>query len=232
MAIEYLRSRDWILLPGTLCTNMVFDGFLNALDVPSDRRRTVPLQHGTVEAYRDVLTPLSKGAVICGFSLGAIVAAHHADRLAAARIILFGLNPYADDPAKAEGRNELARDVAAMGGAAAMKSRLPRPSGPDQTQTHAAILAMADATASDIDAQTHLALSRPGAMGALSRSLSPVLVLTGSEDLAAPPVQGKAASDMAPNGQFRILRQLSHYALVENASVCATAIMEMEDTIR
>ena len=211
---------------------MVFDAFLNALDVPSRRRRTVPLQHGTIEAYGDVLTQLSKGAVICGFSLGAIVAAHHADRLAAARIILFGLNPYADDPAKAEGRHELARDVAAMGGATAMRSRLPRPSSPVQVQTHAAILAMADATASDIDAQTHLALSRPGAMGALSRSLSPVLVLTGSEDLAAPPAQGKAASDIAPHGQFRLLWQLSHYALLENAGACAKATLDMEDTIR
>lgn len=232
MAIEDLRSRDWILLPGTLCTGMVFDAFLNVLDVPSGRRRTVPLRHGTVEAYGDVLTPLSKGAIVCGFSLGAIVAAHHADCLAAARIILFGLNPHADDPAKAEGRHELARDVAAMGGATAMTSRLPGLHAPDPAQARAAILAMADETAFDIEAQTHLALGRPGAMGALSRSLSPVLVLTGSEDLAAPPAQGKAAADIAPHGQFRLLAQLGHFALLEDAGICAEAVLDMEDTIR
>jgi pimeloyl-ACP methyl ester carboxylesterase len=230
MAIEDLLNRDWILLPGTLCTGDVFSGLLDELGVATKRRHAITLCHPTIEAYEDALTSHAKGAVFCGFSLGAIVAAHYADRLAAHSIILFGLNPLADDPAKAAGRLDLQRDVMAMGGACALMQRLPVLFGRNPDQTRAAILAMADATAPDSAAQTNLALTRPGAIAALSRALSPVLVLTGSEDQMAPAAQGQAAADAAPQGRFRSLARLGHYALLEDPIACAKAVIEMEDT--
>lgn len=230
MAIEDLRNRDWILLPGTLCTGDVFSGFLDTLGIPPERRNPISLCHATIDAYEEVLTPRVNDKVICGFSLGAIITAHLANRLPAHSIILFGLNPFPDDPAKAAGRHELQRDVMALGGASALMSRLPLLLGPNPEQTRAAILAMADAAAPDIEAQTNLALSRPGAMDALSRAISPVLVLTGSEDQMAPAVQGQAAAVAAPDSQFRLLPGLGHYALLEDPIACAKAVIATEDT--
>jgi pimeloyl-ACP methyl ester carboxylesterase len=188
------------------------------------------LCHSTVAAYDRLLTSGTEDAVICGFSLGGIVAAHHADRLLAARIILFGLNPFPDDPSKTQGRLDLARDVMEKGAAAALRTRLPPLLGPDPDSARAAILAMAEVSAPDIEAQTNLALTRPGAMGALSQAHAPVLVLTGSKDQMAPTAQGQAAADAAPKGQFGLLAGLGHYALMEDPVACAQAVVAMEDS--
>ena len=228
MAIEDLRTRDWVLLPGTLCTDEVFSGFLDTLGIPADRRKPVNLSLPAVEDYADVLAPLASGAVLCGFSLGAIVAAHTADGLSPAMTVVFGLNPFPDDPAKAAGRRELERDVLADGGAAALSSRLPDLLGPEPKAARAKILSMADIAASDITAQTTLALTRPGAIEPLSRTRSPVLALTGSEDQMAPPTQGEAAARAAPFGRFKCIPNLGHYALLEDPVACAQTFLELE----
>lgn len=231
MGIEDLRNRDWLLLPGTLCTVEVFTGFLDALEIPETRRSLLALRHPAVEDYAETLEKRTPGAVLCGFSLGAIVAAHLADRCDATRIILFGLNPFADDPAKAPGRRNLARDVAARGGAGALMPGLPPLGGPSPETARAAILAMADAAARDIEAQTELALSRPGALDALSRARAPVFALTGSEDQMAPLAQGQAAADAAPRGMFKHIPGLGHYALLEDPMACARAVLELETAL-
>ncbi len=232
MAIEDLRNRDWLLLPGTMCTGDVFGGFLDALGVPAEQRIPISLCHATIEAFEDVLSSRARDAVICGFSLGAIVTAHLADRLPAHRIILFGLNPFPDDPAKAAGRHDLQHDVMTKGGGSALMSRLPPLRGTNPDKARASILAMADTAAPHIEAQTQLALSRPGAIDALSRSLSSVLVLTGGEDQMAPAAQGQAAADAAPDSRFRLLPQLGHYALMEDPVTCAQAVIGMEETLQ
>jgi pimeloyl-ACP methyl ester carboxylesterase len=231
MAIEDLRTRDWILLPGTLCTDEVFTGFLDLIGIPAERRKPVRLRLPAIESYAEVLGPIAGGAVLCGFSLGAIVAAHHADRFSTARTVLFGLNPFPDDPAKATGRRELERDVLAMGGASALSTRLPRLRGPNPDGVRATILAMADIASADIEAQTALALTRPGALGVLSRTRSPVQVMTGSHDDMAPAFQGQAAAQAAPFGRFRDIPNLGHYALLEGPSGCAQAFLELEDEV-
>ena len=231
MAIDGLAARPWLLLPGTLCTTAVFNGLLDRLGVADARRFSVDLNRPSIKDYRDLCLQASRDTVVCGFSLGAIVAAHLADQMAAHRIVLFGINPYADDPAKAQGRNDLARDVTTLGGATAMRMRLPELHGPAPDHAQASILNMADETAGMIGAQTQLALNRPGALPALSRSGSPVFVLTGSKDTAAPPAQGRAAAGAAPNGRFGMLDQLGHYALVEDPQVCAQAVLRLEDDL-
>lgn len=228
MATDDLRNRDWLLLPGTLCTPDVFSGLLDTLGVPGARRRSVVLRYPSVEDYAAEVTDAARDAVLCGFSLGAIVAAHLADRLAAARLVLFGLNPHADDPEKAAGRHELERDVRAHGGAHALARRLPEPHGPDPGGVRAAILAMAEKASADIGAQTQLALTRGGALGALSRANCPVFCLTGGDDAMAPPTLGQAAAGAAPQGRFRLLPGLGHYALLEDPAACAEAVLALE----
>ena len=228
MGIETLIQKDWVLLPGTLCSADVFTGFLDALDIPGTRRRGVTLGRPHVENYGD-LVEVSRNAVVCGFSLGAIVAAHHAAALEASALVLFGLNPYSDDPAKAEGRHALASDVAQNGASTALEARLPPFNGPDPAGARQKVLKMADLTAALIEPQTRLALSRPGALQALSNCRCPVLVLTGENDVMAPPDQGRAAAEAAPGGQFHLLTGLGHYALIEDPAACAAALTDMED---
>lgn len=228
MAIDDLKQRHWVVLPGTLCTAAVFDGFLDALGVPPQHRHAVTLRHPSVEDYQDILAPIADGAVLCGFSLGAIVAAHLADRLSPDCMVLFGLNPFADTPENAKNRHDLARDVALMGGSSALAKRPLALHGPNAQGARETILAMADAASEHIDAHTSLALNRPGAMDALSRAQSPILILTGDEDRNVSIAQGQAAAQAAQKGHFRALSGLGHYALLEDPAFCASTVLEMK----
>lgn len=225
MAIEKEDGRSWILLPGTLCTGAVFDPFLDALGVPNRARHVIDLDSPQVGDYLARIAALSDGkAVICGFSLGAIVAAHLVDKIAASECLFFGLNPRADDPAKRQGRLDLAADVDRIGGAAALASRLGTLAGPDPHGGRARILAMAEGAARHIHAQTRLALERPGAMSALERARVPVTLLTGTRDAQAPGTLAQEAAKAAPVARVVSLEGLGHYALVEDPVTCASAL--------
>lgn len=224
MATDGLSNRPWLLLPGTLCTGAVFDGFLDAVGVADSARTYMTLDRPSIKDYRPDFDALTHDTIVCGFSLGAIVAAHFARSITADRLILFGLNPYADDPAKAPSRLALAQEATERGGAAALKTRLSDVFGPEPDATRAAICQMAEETAPFIGAQTQLALNRPGALPALSEAAMPVLAATGTRDQSAPPAQGQAAAQCAPKGQFRALDGLGHFALLEDPNTCATVV--------
>jgi pimeloyl-ACP methyl ester carboxylesterase len=230
MAIKGLVDRPWLLLPGTLCTVAVFDGFLDALGVQSSKRHHVQLDRPAIDDYRATFENLSGGTIVCGFSLGAIVAAHFADRMDAQCLILLGINPYPDDPAIAQSRNALAADVKAEGGAAAFQKRISEVHGQAPNKTRAQIYAMAQASEDQIDAQTQLALTRPGALPALAKAQMPVLSLTGSQDTSAPVAQGLIAAQTARQGQFHGLNGLGHFALLEDPDACAKAVIQMMET--
>lgn len=228
MATDGLSARPWLLLPGTLCSGAVFDGLLDGLAVPRNTTEIISLDRPHVEDYADICAKSGPDTVVCGFSLGAIVAAHWSDRVTAYRLIFFGINPHADDPDKRQGRLDLARDVALSGGAAALRSRMPELHGPTPDAARIKILSMADQTEPQIDAQTRLALNRPGALPALSRARAPVFSLNGSQDTAAPPDYGRAAANAAPSGLFNPLEGLGHFALLEDPMACAAMIAQME----
>lgn len=225
MAIDLAGGRPWVLVPGTLCTGAVFDPFLDALRVPRAARRVVDLDNDRIEDHLPVLRrELEPGAVLCGFSLGAIVVAHLADRLPASGMLHFGLNPRADSPEKREGRLELLRDVRNLGGEAALAARLGPLRGPDPEAAHELILAMAGEATEQIGAHTELALTRPGALPALSRTNVPMLFLTGTEDSQAPITLAEEAAAAAPQGKVQPLSGLGHYALVEDPETCARTV--------
>ncbi|WP_417522713.1 alpha/beta fold hydrolase [Marinovum sp.] len=224
MAIE-LTERPWLLLPGTLCTGAMFGGFLDALGVAAALRHPVAMDRPTVEAYLPELQVACRpGAIVCGFSLGALVAAHLADRLPAGRFILFGLNPHADDPARRDGRLQLAREVGRNGGAAALATRLPDLCEPDPDKARRMILAMADDTAEAMPAQTELSLTRPGALPALAGARAPVDLFTGARDTVTPLALAQEAAAVAPQGRVLPLAGLGHYALIEDPAACAAAV--------
>ncbi|UWR38422.1 alpha/beta fold hydrolase [Sulfitobacter sp. W074] len=229
MGIDGLAKRPWLLLPGTLCTSEIFSDFLDALAVPQSNRHAVVLDRPSVKDYADLCAKISQETVVCGFSLGAIVAAHLSSQMAAHRVVLFGINPNADDPAKNQGRYDLARDVAALGGAGAMASRAPVFHGANPEHTRARVLAMADETSNLIDAQTQIALTRPSVLPALSDTQYPVYVLTGELDNTTSPDKGRTAADAAPKGRFECLDGLGHFALLEDPEACARALIKCEE---
>lgn len=219
-------DQQWHLLPGTLCTSAVFDAFLDALSVPNSCRNSVEISKPDINDYRHYFeASIGKNDIICGFSLGAIIAAHHADILPAdTTLLLFGINPMADDPAKAEGRSALSADVKTLGGRAALAMRLEAQRERMSAKSFELILDMAEDTGPFIEAQTQLALSRPGALPALAKARCSVHALTGEDDDQAPLHLAKKVANKAPNGCFYALPNLMHYALLEDPEICAKAV--------
>lgn len=220
------------MIPGTLCTGAVFDGFLDAIGVPRSSRHYIDPTRPVVTDYHADFDTVTDDMVVCGFSLGAIIAAHAADRMTPHCLFLFGLNPFADDPKNAGARRLLAQDVKAVGGAEALISRNLAVHGARQSQTRAQISKMATETSHMIDAQIQLALDRPAALNTLTKAKMPVVALTGTQDATAPLAQGQAAADAAPMGQFFALEGLGHYALIEDPTACASAVLQAETDLR
>lgn len=230
MAIDLTDGRPWILLPGTLCSGRVFTAFLDALGVPQDARHVMTMRHPRVEDYRAELeAACSPDSVVCGFSLGAILAAHLADQLPACEFLLFALNPYADRPEKRPDRLSFETDVRQLGGAAAIASRLPPLAGPQPDLAREMILQMADDSAALMPAQTELALTRPGALGSLARTKAPVSLFTGSRDGWAPITLALDAAQAATLGHVTPLPGLGHYALIEDPDACCLAVQNRFD---
>lgn len=219
-------KRHWLLIPGTLCTAAIFDPLLNALGVPNKYRDVLTLDQPSIATYRERLpVRATTGTIVCGFSLGAIVTAHCADKLAHAHaIVLFGINPYADAPEKRAGRLAMRDQVAAMGARRYMKANPPPLYAGDVTAARETIAAMAVESEAHLPAQTELALNRPGAMAALEQCIVPVITLAGTKDAMTPVAQAAAAAEAAPEGRTITLEGLGHYALLEDARACADAL--------
>jgi len=224
-----LKTSRWILLPGTLCNASVFNPLLDALQVPQEQRIELLLTKPAVEDYQSYFEhDINSGDVICGFSLGAIVAAHHAHIINnASALILFGINPHQDNPCKTDGRIALQNDVHSQGARAALQSRMPALNGPTPDKALAQILIMAEQTAEHIDAHTALALTRPGAFDSLRACKAPVYALTGDRDQQAPSEYASAAANTAPHGHCKLLEGLGHYAMIEDPATCAAAVESM-----
>ncbi|HEY8593822.1 MAG TPA: alpha/beta hydrolase [Devosiaceae bacterium] len=228
MAIEALRDRRWILLPGTLCTGAVFEDFLDIAGVGEAQRDVIDMRHANVADYAEELAKVMRpGAVVCGFSLGAMVAAHHADWLDAALLLLFGVNPFPDDPKKLEGRRDLERAVHLDGGDKALRPLLPVFNNPHPELVEGRILDMAKQAAPMISAQTELAIGRPGALSILARTTCPTIVLTGDRDEQTPFALGEQAARAAPSGRAVPLAGLGHYALMEDPQACFAALSKV-----
>ena len=225
MDIDSLISKQWFLLPGTLCTGEVFSPFLDAIGVFQSQRTVISMRYQSVDEYERHLTQdVPSGSVVCGFSLGAGVAANLADRLDVDLLLLFGVNPHADDPEKYQLRRDLENDVLTHGGRKALSARVPEIHGVNAKIVLETILHMAEASGRDISMQTTLALARPGACPALSHARYPVLALTGSEDRTTPLSLARDAAGAAPHGKVTCLAGLGHYALLEDPQACKTVL--------
>jgi len=168
------RATDdrWVLLPGTLCTPEVFAPVLDYLGVAADKRHVVEVDKPHVEDYAALLrAQVADGAVVCGFSLGAMVLAHNLDALARARaVVLLACNPFPDPKANRANREALRDRVLAGGARDWVRESWQAMSAAPNPELREHVAAMADTTSHLIAAQTELAVSRPGAADQLAAS--------------------------------------------------------------
>lgn len=216
----------WWLLPGTLCTAEVFEPLLGALAVSPQQCRAVRLDRPAVEDYASKLASVEDDDIVLGFSLGAIVAAHHLDRMRARAVVLIAADPFADTPDKSAARLDQLARISAQGPRAVMTAAWPDQVGPAAREDSAVgqqIVAMAEQTVQDLPAQTELALRRPGAEPMLASARSPVLFITGREDRAAPPDRATRAAAIGGH-ELVLVDGAGHFLPLEAPQACAEAI--------
>ena len=223
----------WVLVPGTLCTGRVFDPILTQLRVNPGDCRVVSVDMPDVRDYEDRLrTTVSAGDIVCGFSLGALVLAHNLDALGAAcAVVLLASNPFPDPPGKRTNR-ETVRDRVMQGDAQGwIVDNWALMSSSRRTDLREFVASMAVETAHLIEAQTELALSRPGAEDQLANTDLPLVFVTGAEDRLTPaePLQGIVAEN--PSAHLSVLNGLGHFALIEAPDRVAAAIREGMATV-
>ncbi|MEO0386384.1 MAG: alpha/beta hydrolase [Pseudomonadota bacterium] len=215
----------WVLLPGTLCTGAVFDPLMDSLGVPPSRRRVVLADAPHVADYAPRLrAAVAPGDIVCGFSLGALVAAHNLAALSRAKaLVLLAANPNPDRPGGRAAREAL-RDRIRSGGAQDwVRERWAEMStgGPDQM---ARVVQMAVETTALIDAQTELGASRPGAVADLRASPLPQIYITGAEDRMTPASRLEGLIAGRDRAWFALLPGRGHFALLEDPTAVADAI--------
>lgn len=218
----------WVLIPGTLCTPEVFAPMLSHLEVPATRRTFIQPDAPRVADYAARLRHcVNEGDIVCGFSLGALIAMHNLDVLQQAKaLVLLAANPHPDPPANYAGR-VAARDRILAGHVADWISEgWDRMSSSRDPDLRARVIAMADATAQLISVQTELAASRPSAVEALRDADLPLLFVTGAEDRLTPPDALREPANAAQNAELRVLNGLGHFALLENPAGVAQAISD------
>ncbi|MBT0781443.1 alpha/beta hydrolase [Paracoccus sp. pheM1] len=223
---------QWWLIPGTLCTAEVFAPLLAELGVSNGDCRVVRLDRPAVEDYTAELAAIRPEDVVLGFSLGAILAAHHLDHIRARTVVLLAANPFPDVPEKRAARLAMLEQARQRGAAAALAEGLSSQLGAgaaDRPEIWQRILAMAEGGEAVLEAQTQLALSRPGATPMIAAAQGRVLFLSGSADPAAPP--DRAASAAALGGhRFELVEGAGHYLPLEAPGACARHIADFLGT--
>jgi len=230
------RATDdrWVLLPGTLCTPEVFAPVLDYLGVAADKRHVVEVDKPHVEDYAALLrAQVADGAVVCGFSLGAMVLAHNLDALARARaVVLLACNPSPDPKANRANREALRDRVLAGGARDWVRESWQAMSAAPNPELREHVAAMADTTSHLIAAQTELAVSRPGAADQLAASPLPLVFVNGTKDQLTPPDRLRPIMQRATRATLQRPDGLGHFALLEAPKLVANAITDGLNALR
>ncbi|KRW96963.1 alpha/beta fold hydrolase [Paracoccus sp. MKU1] len=227
-----MMGGQWWLLPGTLCTAEVFAPLLAELGVSQRDCRVVRLDRPAVEDYAAELAAIRPGDVVLGFSLGAILAAHHLDHIRAGAVILLAVNPFPDLPEKRSARLAMLERARQRGAPAALAEGLSSQLGAgaaDRPEIRQRILAMAEEGEAVLEAQTLLALSRPGAGRMIAETRARVLFLSGGADPTAPPERAASAAELGGH-RFQMIEGAGHYLPLEAPVACARHIRDFLET--
>lgn len=233
MVAEQVMTREtagdtdrWVLLPGTLCTDRVFDPLLDNLGIRHGNRRFVAVDAPDVRNFGARLkAAVTGGEIVCGFSLGALVLAHNLGVLGAARaLVLLACSPFPDPPGNRANR-EAVRDRVLGGDARGwISENWTAMSASHDTALRDFVVSMAESTTDLIMAQTELAASRPSSEKLLKDTELPLIFVTGSEDRLTPADSIREIVAEAKLAHLSVVDGLGHFALIEAPERVAAAV--------
>ena len=217
----------WVLVPGTLCTSAVFDPMLDRLDIPQENRHFIAASAPNTSDFAAPLQVAVRGGeIVCGFSLGAIIVTHNLAAVRRAKaIVLLAANPFPDAPENRTNR-EAARDrIITHGASRWIIENWPTMSTDTGTAIRDFVAQMAEDSKDHITAQTELAASRAGAEHALLQTNLPLVFVTGAKDTLTPPTRLQAIAQQAKSASLQVLDDLGHFALLEDPTRTAQAVV-------
>ncbi|GGR03528.1 alpha/beta fold hydrolase [Deinococcus ruber] len=192
-----------LLLPGTLCSDVLWSG----LSLPGGTQVRNIRGHSLADAASRALEGVQGRVHLVGFSLGAIVA-FEVLRLAperVAQLTLISANPHAPSAAQLHLWEEQQERVQA-GEFGTLIAELS--SGPHRQQ----LLEMAQQTGPQVFLeQLQLLRSRPDSRPTLSSWTGPLTLLTGQDDTVTPPHLSEEMKALAPQADLRIVPGAGHY---------------------
>ena len=171
--------------------------------------------------------------LICGFSLGGIVALQ-ATLLAPERVagvVLISTTGRADDPARAPARRQQVAVALEQGPAALVEAEL-WPNYVARAHLGAEVLkarvvAMADAVgAARFANQVEIAIARPDVLSELGALRLPLLQINGAEDPTTTPALGAEIVAQVTGATHAVIAGAGHFVLMEQPAETAGAIME------
>lgn len=216
-----------LFLPGTLCDARVFAAFSGALCAGRAIHADLTNDVSVADAAARILATAPERFIAVGFSLGAIVAlelAAQAPHRIAAMALVAG-NAHAVPAADHAPRRSAVAGIDP--GRLVSETLWPRYVHPSRLQDdclRALIAAMAKACpAGTAERQTELALSRADSRPRLGRLAMPVLILSGADDVIAPPELQAEMADSFPQAQWTQVNGAGHFLLLEQAAACSAA---------
>jgi pimeloyl-ACP methyl ester carboxylesterase len=172
-------------------------------------------------------------AVVCGLSIGGYVALafarRHGERLSGLGL-LDTKAPADDEPARAR-RMEMIRRIQAEGSGFVADAMLPlllgetsRRERPELVERVTTIIGEQDPRA--IAAAQRALAARPDASDGLRSIAVPTLVITGEEDRASGPEEGRALAAAIPGARFLLVERAGHLSNLERPEPVAEALLD------
>lgn len=229
-----LRTLPLVLLPGTLCDARVWTPMLKAWPLPHpDTIAPTLTGHRTAHAMAAaLLASLPPRFALMGFSLGGIVALEMAaqapDRVAGLALVASNARP--DTPT-----NRMARRAGLASARVDMAAHVrqdlwPRYVAPARLQDQSiadCVLQMAIELGCNTYAdQVAIAESRTDSRPRLASMTTPLLVVSGDDDVINPPALQEEIVQLVPNARWLRLEAAGHFVPLEAPEALATTACE------
>lgn len=231
-----------LLLPGTLCTEAVFEAVLPELGalaphvvaVPFNRERSIDAMVDTALEHAGSLDPLA----VVGFSMGGMVglalAARAPERVA--RLALLNSNSHADLPGRLESRTRLIAAAKNTNfGSVVERDMLPGYLHLQRPGDRRLVVDMATQLGVEVlEAQSQALATRRDMTPRLGEISCPTLVLGSTHDVPCPPQVQVTMHQGIPGSDLVILGECGHFALIERPVSVARALVAwyLGDTAR
>lgn len=217
-----------VFIPGTLCTEAVFQPLLSHLDYPSISVRFTH-QSTLAEMANEVKSQIGEQPFIpFGFSMGGMVAFELIRQFESQieGLCLLSSNCHADFPERAKGRQEHLV-IAQNHSLTRLMKDVYLPVYFQNTDSEAAqlVVDMANELGTEtFKSQLQVLSDRPDSLDILKNFNKPSLVIGGKLDIPCPPEQQSVMANALTQSTLHLVDKAGHFALLENPLEIATHI--------